>query len=190
MFCFCFSLQNFLHRLPGPWPGTVWASAQQHAVPTEFRRLWWGCSRNAMFPGESGTLRPTVLPPRSLSSSDDPGFWLWAGQRTKQKKRERTPRPPAGWGSPWRPEGRWLWVTGLPLGWALLSSCGRSLRGHRRPAGGREWRGGGQEGPVVGPCHPHRHWPGRCLSGGAARGLVRSSPGRGDVLKREPNLGG
>lgn len=194
MFVFVFfSLQNFLHRLPGLWPGTVWASArQQHVVPTAFRRLWWGCSRNAMFPGESGTLRLTVLPPRSLSSPDDPGFCLWAGQRAKQekKKRNRTPRP--RWvGLPW---ATWREVA---LGDRPPPRLGLALfvwPESRGPPGDQLGAWSGEEvdrrGPVLGPCHPHGHWPGRCLSGGAALGLVISSPGRGDVLKREPNLGG
>lgn len=41
---FFFPLQNSFHRLPGSAVGhKVWANAQQqHVVPTEFRRLWWG----------------------------------------------------------------------------------------------------------------------------------------------------
>lgn len=195
MFVFVFfSLQNFLHRLPGLWPGTVWASAQQQHVRGAHRipEALVGLSRNSMFPGASGTLRLTVLPPRSLSNSDDPGFWVWAGQRTKQKKKEEDPMAPSWVGLPLESVGRWLWVTGLPPDWALLSSRGQSLRGSSEtswePGVERRWTGGA--GPVLGPCRPHCHWPGRSPSGGAALGLVISSPGRGDVLKREPNLGG
>ena len=151
---------------------------------------------NDTFPVESGTLRlTTLLPPCSLSSSGGPGFLAVGSQEEKKKKKKRKKRKPLLPKLGRVPLGD-LWGGGS--GWQTLSrlALARSLLLSLRVPG---WWPGVEvnkrdlglptQDPCLAPPEPLA-WHITVRWGSPALDSVTSSPGRGDVLKREPNLGG
>lgn len=200
-FCFVsfFSLTKLLPQTHGfcGWAQSLGERSAAARGAHGIREAPAGAALERVFPVEPGTLRLT--PPPSLLPLQFPWSWLsGCGQprrqtKTRRKKKKRKKKgkekgggrtsSPARWvGSPQRPVGLWLWVTGPPQDWALLAPWGQSLRVQMSTlrtsprdqlvawsADKVSRRGPGL--PALRPCHPHSHWPGVCACRAGHSGL-------------------
>lgn len=101
------------------------------------------------------------------------------GQNRKKREKE-DPMAPSWVGLPLESVGRWLWVTGLPPDWALLSSRGQSLRGSSETSWGA-WSG--EEVDRRGRAGPGSLSPSLPLA--RPEPVRRGRSGPGDIISRK-----